>query len=203
MSIIKVASVDPSLANFGMAVLRLDLFSMKFAVEHLELIHTEKRANKTVRQNSDDLRRAQEIIDRFHACTSDAAICFAEIPTGAQSARAAFAFGLAVGVIAGCPVPVVQVQPHETKLATVGTKTASKAEMIEWAVEQFPEAPWKRVRGRITNDNEHLADAVAIAHAGIKTDQFWQLSNMWKLTRERQETAAKVRDAASQIPLKI
>jgi hypothetical protein len=45
----------------------------------------------------------------------------------------------------------------------------------------FPNAPWLRAKGgkkQILNSNEHLADAVAIAHAGIKTDQFLQLMAM-------------------------
>jgi Holliday junction resolvasome RuvABC endonuclease subunit len=182
MSHINVLAVDPSLANFGMAYLRVELSSLEISITGLSLIETEKRSNKTVRQNSDDLRRAQEIVQRFHAAAAGNTVCFAEIPTGAQSARAMYAFGLSVGVLASCPIPLIQVQPFETKLATVGTKTASKEEMIEWAVEKYSTAPWLRHGGKIVNKNEHLADAVAIAHAGVKHEQFQQLLAMWRAT---------------------
>lgn len=183
MPFVRVLSVDPSLSNFGMALLRVELPALTIHVDNLELIETEKRANKQVRVNSDDLRRAQEISKRFReAALTWGTVCFCEVPTGAQSARAMFAFGLSIGVLAACPIPLIQVQPFETKLATVGTKVASKEEMIEWAVENFPHAPWMRKAGKVLNKNEHLADAVAIAHAGIKTDQFQQLLAMWRST---------------------
>jgi len=175
-----VASMDPSLANFGVAELHLDTETLKLSVRSLTLIETEKRTGKTVRQNSDDLRRCKEIVQRYHFLINKCTVAFAEIPTGAQSARAMYAFGASVGMLASCPIPLIQVQPFETKLATVGTKTASKEEMIEWAVEHYPDAPWIRRAGKMTLKNEHLADAVAVAHAGIKTDQFQQLLAMWR-----------------------
>lgn len=173
---IRVAGIDPSLKNLGVAHMTFDLVSGELAVQALHLVQTEKTKHKQVRQNSDDLRRAQELVQEFHRLTQNQTFVFAEIPTGAQSATAMKAFGIAIGVLASCPVPLIQVQPFETKLASVGTKTASKQEMIEWATELYPKAPWLRLRdkpdGKILNDNEHLADAVAVVHAGIKTDEF-------------------------------
>ena len=69
-------------------------------------------------------------------------------------------------------------QPNETKLATVGTRTASKAEMISWATDLYPKAPWIKRGAKFTLANEHLADALAVGHAGVKTDQFSQLLAM-------------------------
>jgi Holliday junction resolvasome RuvABC endonuclease subunit len=181
MKAVRVASIDPALANFGMARLVLRLVDLKLGIERLTLIETEKRVNKVVRQNSDDLRRAQEITKAFHAEVAPCTVCFAEVPTGGQSARAVLSFGISIGILANCPIPLIQVQPFETKLATVGTKTASKEEMIEWAVGEFPNGPWLRNKaGKPLNKNEHLADAVAVAYAGIRTDQFLQLLAMWR-----------------------
>lgn len=188
---IAVSAFDPSLANFGMARLALDLTTLHFEVQDLKLVQTEKQTSKQVRQNSDDLRRARELARAFHDFAAQTKIGFAEVPTGAQSARAMYAFGVSVGLLAACPVPLIQVQPYETKLATVGTKTASKEEMIEWAVAAYPAAPWlKHIRGGkevIGNKNEHLADALAIAHAGVKTDQFQQLRALWLVGAEKRE----------------
>lgn len=176
MKAVRVASLDPSFRNFGVARLVLKLETFQFGIESLHLIETEKDQGKQIRRNSDDLKRCQKIIREYHPLVTPCSVVFAEIPTGAQSARAATAFGIATALVASCPVPVIQVQPTETKLATVGTKTASKEEMIEWAVETYPNAPWIRdKKGKIINKNEHLADAVAVAHAGVQTDQFEQL----------------------------
>lgn len=187
MPIMRIAAVDPALANLGMAKLALDLDTMKLSVIDLMLIETDKQTTKQVRQNSDDLRRAKALTKGFHEFIGDCALVFAEIPTGAQSARAALAFGIAIGMLAGCTKPLIQVQPSETKLATVGTKTASKDEMIDWAVETYPDAAWLKAKSkgvmRFIAKNEHMADACAIAHAGIKTDQFLQLVAMLR-TRE-------------------
>lgn len=183
MRAVEIASIDPGMRNFGIARLVLHIPTLTFLVRKLTLIETEKRVNKVVRQNSDDLRRGQEITRGFHEAIKGCTVCFAEIPTGAQSARAMYSFGLAVGVLAGCPIPLIQVQPFETKLATVGTKTASKEEMIEWGVAAYPSAPWVRTKkGRLLAKNEHLADALAIGWAGLKTDEFQRLLAMWRAT---------------------
>jgi Holliday junction resolvasome RuvABC endonuclease subunit len=177
-----VCGVDAALKNMGLVRGVLDMDTNEFKVSELKLIVTEKQANKVVRQSSDDLRRAKELYTEFQEFTKDANIVFAEIPSGGQSARAVYGFGIAVGIIASCHVPVIQVQPAEAKLAAVGTRTASKEEMIEWAVQKFPEANWIRARnkkdGSITSANEHLADACAIVMAGVKTDQFRQLRSL-------------------------
>lgn len=178
--LIRCGSIDPSMRNFGMAKIDLDLATLKISVVDMKLIETEKRAGKQVRKNSDDLRRSQEINVAFHDFVSDCRFVFAEIPTGAQSAAAMFSFGLVVGILGGCPKPLIQVQPFETKLATVGTKTASKEEMIEWAEETYPDAPWIRLRGRMTLKNEHLADALAVSHAGVNTDEFRRMIALYR-----------------------
>jgi Holliday junction resolvasome RuvABC endonuclease subunit len=181
MSIIRVAAIDPSLSNFGMVKLNLNLTTMTFEVLEFKLIETERQVTKQVRQNSDDLRRARQIYKAFHAFVIDCILVFAEIPSGAQSARAALSFGVSVGIVASCPKPALQIQPTESKMAAVGTKTASKEEIISWASELYPDAPWMRTaKGKILNKNEHLADSIAIAHAGIATDQFLQLLAMRK-----------------------
>jgi Holliday junction resolvasome RuvABC endonuclease subunit len=193
MKAVRVGSLDPSLANFAVARLVLKLDTLQFGIESLHTIRTEKQTTKQTRQNSDDLRRCKEIIRVYHPLVLPCSVVFAEIPVGAQSARAAFAFGASTALVSSCPVPVIQVQPHETKLATVGTKTASKEEMIEWAAQAYPHGPWSRYereitkkgkiirrKGDIRDDEEHVADAVAVAHAGIKTDQFQQLLAMWR-----------------------
>lgn len=176
MSIIRVAGIDPAFSNMGIARILLDLETMKMEIEDLILIETEKEETKKVRASSDDLRRAIELFDGMQAGLRGCVLAFAEIPSGAQDAKSARGLGIAVGVVASSPIPIVQVQPLEAKLASVGSKTATKPQMIAWATGLYPDAPWKRARdsatGSFTLKNEHLADATAVVHAGIKTPEF-------------------------------
>jgi Holliday junction resolvasome RuvABC endonuclease subunit len=177
---ILVGGIDPSLTAFGIARLQLDLDSLELSVEDLILEKTAPTKVKQVRRNSDDLSRAEKLYQAFHDGLDGCVVCFAEIPSGAQSARAALGFGIAIGVMASCHIPLIQVMPSETKLAVTGGKTATKSEMISWGTGKYPKAPWLKHRGKIVQDNEHLADAVAVAHAGVKTDEFKRLLAMWK-----------------------
>lgn len=182
MAIIKAASFDPSFTNWGVGLLSIDTDALTFEVDDLQLVQTRKDPDtkKAVRKNSDALRRATELHKGVHGLIGDARLIFAEIPAGGQSYDAVYGFGIVVGIMASMPVPVIQVTPSEAKLAAVGTRTASKQEMIEWAFEEFPSAPWIVRRGKPTLANEHLADSLAIARAGIMTDQFRQLAALFR-----------------------
>jgi Holliday junction resolvasome RuvABC endonuclease subunit len=192
-SIIRVAGIDPSLANWGMAKMLLNTDTLTLELEQISTICTEPRKNKVVRQNSDDLRRSGELYDGFQAWMKDCVIGFSEIPSGSQRARAALGFGVAIGVLASSPVQLIEVMPVETKLASVGSKTADKPEIIEWAARLYPKVTWQRYHkdvnsngkvtrraGELHKDNEHAADACAVIHAGIQTTQFKQLLALWK-----------------------
>lgn len=178
---LKVISLDPSLNNTGIAVCRVLLPSLEILVDRLYLADTEKTKGKQVRRNSDDLRRAEEIVEAIMKFGEGAAFAIAEVPTGSQSARGSMSNGICVGVLASLKVmglPLIQVQPTDTKLASVGKKTASKDEIKDWAYAKYPDAGWltRKLKGEIVPiaDNEHLADAVAAAHAGILTAEFQQ-----------------------------
>jgi Holliday junction resolvasome RuvABC endonuclease subunit len=118
----------------------------------------------------------------MHEACKGALFAVSEVPMGAQSARAALAFGMVIGMLANLPVPLIQVSPLEVKMAAVGHRQAAKEEMIAWAVEKYPAAAWrlqdkngaKHKKGDLKADNEHLADAIAVAEAGLLTDQFKQ-----------------------------
>lgn len=81
---------------------------------------------------------------------------------------------------------MIQVTPNEVKLAACKKKTASKAEMIEWATSHFPDAPWLTHKSKgeliLSSKNEHLADALGAIVAGTKTDQFKYMMAAFKQT---------------------
>ena len=184
MKEIRIIGCDPAIRNFGFAIAMLNPETMEFRIEDLVLVKTEDEAGKQVRKNSDDIRRAKMLYDGMAAICKGASFMIAEVPVGSQSARAMASYGICCGVLAACPVPLVQVNPTEVKLAAVGSKHAAKEEMIEWATGKFPDAPWRMRKSKgvmvPTNDNEHLADAVAAIHAGLQTSQVRTALSMWK-----------------------
>lgn len=182
MAKIRVAGLDGSKRNFGVAIMEIDTRTLEAEVVDLILIKTEKEKSKQVRKSSDNFRSACEIAEGLTGALKGVTSIFIEVPSGGQSYDAVLGFGIVIGLYASIErmlgIPAVEVAPSETKLAAVGTKTASKQEMIEWAFEKFPDAPWRtrKLKGETvpTLDNEHLADAVAIVHAGMKTPAFRQ-----------------------------
>jgi len=187
MASINIVGLDPSLNNLGIVEAQIDIDTFEVKVARLMLAQPPKADNatkKAVRKNSDDLRRARFLQSALTEVCRGASLAIAEVPVGSQDARAMASYGICIGVLSSCPVPMIEVTPTEVKLSAVGKKTASKAEMIAWAMDKHPDANWKmrKRKGELvpTNDNEHLADAIAAIYAGIQTEQFKQAVSMMR-----------------------
>lgn len=176
-------AIDPSLRATGVALGHWE--DGRVVATDLHLIDTEKTTAKQVRKNSDDLRCAREIADALASLRAEhrPVVTIVEVPSGAQSARASWSLGVMLGVIAGLPVPVIELTPTEVKKGYAGSKTASKETMIDLATGQHPHLAWLRRGGRLTLKNEHLADAVAILHVGCASTQFRELTRMLETVR--------------------
>lgn len=208
--------IDAGFANMGFALVEIDTEKAGAAAIRpieLVLVQTTVEAKMKVRVSSDRLRRATELKTALAAMSGKARLAFAEIPGGnTQSASAAFALGIAVGVLASCPIPLIEVSPMEVKAAVAGKrvqKGATKAQIIEWAEKRWPAAGWRRAAnkartkngelpaGRATTDNEHLADAMAAVLAGIATPSFRQtiaiLSHAIPSTRDERPASGRRR----------
>lgn len=202
--------VDAAFAHMGIAFVEImvsDAGQVGIRCKGLQLVDTEVTENrKVVRKSSTELRRAKELHDALvAACVDktrpslDAQFAFVEVPSGSQSANAARALGIAVGVLAGCPAPIIEVSPREVKEAVLGGRSKgtmpTKAEIIRWAMERWPDAGWRlhkraiaprRIpkgvnKGKMTAgtkagtplaENEHLADALVAVAAGVATPDF-------------------------------
>lgn len=177
---IKIVGFDPSMSNWGICKATLDVATMQFSVDDLILIETESESKKGVIKQSDDLRRAKIVQDGMIAACEGASFAIGEIPfcNPAGYAGANFNSGLVTGVLASCPLPLIQVFPAEVKQKATGIRSATKGEMIEWAMKKYPDAPWRmrKLRGKMTPTaaNEHLADAVASINAGLDSQQLQQ-----------------------------
>ena len=168
-------AIDPSLSNTCVTSFEFggDL-GVDLTVIDSITITTKKNQNKKVRASSDLIERCSDLyweskqfVDRYNPH-----IIFAETPSGSQSASGMKNYGVSCFLLASLSQRCIEVTPQEVKMASVGRKNASKKDMIEWAYEQHPEAPWI-----ISNDfplmkQEHLADSIAVIHAGLRTKEF-------------------------------
>lgn len=186
--IVNVLGCDPSLSNFGFVQAKINTETNEIIPISLELVETAPGKSKTVRKNSDDLDRCKLLTAGLIENSKGNAVCFTEMPVGSQSARAMASYGACMGVLSACPIPIIQLTPTQVKVASVGSKTASKEDMIEWAYNLYPHLNWvkgtvksKNV-GNLANKNEHLADAIATLHAGVKSEDFRSVVSILKMT---------------------
>lgn len=188
MSVIRVVGQDPSLNNWGLAAGFLNLKTMSLTIDTLDVTQPVKLEGKQVRQNSTDVDVARQLFEGARTVCKDAQMGFVEVPVGSKSARAMASYGICAGVLGSLRatgIPFFEVTPTEVKLAAAGKKTATKSEMIAWALAQHPEAPWpmrkmKGVMVPIEGQAEHMADAIAAIYAGINTAEFQRVASFLK-----------------------
>lgn len=182
MARLNVVGADPSLRNWGIAAGKYDTLTGELNIPVLRVVRADVPTGKQVRQNSKDLLVAQQLYEGMSPFLPGVNVMFVEVPVGSQSARAMASYGVCVGVLGALRAnghAFIEVTPTEVKMATVGKKTATKEEMISWAMEKFPNAPWPYHQGKLNAGMaEHMADACAAIVAGVATNEFKQLSAM-------------------------
>lgn len=180
-----VVGFDPSLRNWG-ASKGIYMPDGSISLTEVAVFQAVLPTGKQVRQNSLDLESALQICTAAAAFAKGAQAIFVEVPHGSQSARAMASYGICIGILGALRtmgIPFIEVNAEEVKLAVTGRKTATKKDMIDWAVNAHPEAKWPMYnRGGIgiisEAQAEHMADATAAIHAGIKTNMFKQSLQM-------------------------
>ena len=179
---IKVVGQDPSLRNWGLAIGTYCLETEEIEIVRLDLVCAELPTGKQVRQNSSDLESSLQLYVGAVAASKNAQATFVEVPVGSQSARASVGYGVCVGVLGSMRannIPFFELTAREVKLAGAGKATATKKEMIAWAMAKHPNANWPMYRrgGKDLVSEaqaEHMADAVAAIYAGVASNQFKQ-----------------------------
>jgi len=177
----KFISIDSSLANTGVAVGTIDMAG-RITVTKIMLTETKKTKNKQVRASSDTISRCRQTHEFLTEIIMKEmpTLLFAETPSGSQSSAGMKSYGATCMLIASLLPPPIEVTPDEVKKASVGKSTASKKEMMEWAENLFPDVQWdKNKDGSLKNKNEHMADAIAIAYAAVKTDIFKRMQSLF------------------------
>lgn len=182
---IRVVGFDPSLRNWGISKgsLILGKNPQQLIIDEVAVINPELPTGKQVRQNSLDLEAAKQLCKAALDAAEGAQAIFVEVPIGSQSARAMASYGICVGVLGALRatgIPFFEVTPNEVKMVSVGKKTATKQDMIRWAMAKHPEANWPTYKqnGEIKVSEakaEHMADATAAIYAGIACNSFQQM----------------------------
>lgn len=180
---LRVVGFDPSLRNWGIAKGTLSRNSPQLQIQEVSVVNPDLPKGKQVRQNSLDLESAKQLCKAALTAAEGAQAIFVEVPVGSQSARAMASYGICVGILGALRatgIPFFEVTPNEVKLTSVGKKTATKQEMIRWAMDKHPEANWPTYRQngeQLVSEAkaEHMADATAAIYAGLSTNAFQQM----------------------------
>lgn len=195
-NIIRIVGIDPSLNNFGFAVAEVDIETLEIkiqSIKHACPIIEKKAAAKQVRKNCDDIRRASWLRKQLLLAIDGADFVSVEMPVGSQSARAMASYGMVIGVLTSCTVPMIQVSAAEVKINGAGHKTASKEEMMNWAYNKYPHLNWntRELKGKkvLNANNEHCADAIGALIAGVNSDQFKEMIAMFKVVASRRDAS--------------
>ena len=172
---IKIVSLDISMSNLGIAKGVFDTETKKLTITDCLTVCPLVSGNKQVRQNSKDVVRSRQLLDALVEHTKEADMVCAEIPVGSQTARAMASYGICVALIAvvqKIKPTFIEVSPNEVKMI-VGSKSATKKEVIQWVQSHHPEAPLETFRGVISLAKaEHQADAIVAIHAAMQTPVF-------------------------------
>lgn len=171
-------SIDPSLAHTAIVVGEL-IDEELFLIKWLQ-IDTEKTKEKSVRSSSDLVSRCSEIFTKVQDIVKQESpkIIFAETPSGSQSYSGALSYAISCYTIATINPQPIQVTPIEVKKLSIGSKTASKVEIINYVNKKFPNFLKTDKNGNPYKNMEHVADAVCIAEAGLKTKIFEQIKKL-------------------------
>lgn len=176
----KFISIDPSLRNT--AVVWGTIENDVLVPTDYKIAITQKNSDKKVRASSDLIARCRTLITEVSSIVNafNPQIIFVETPSGSQSYHSAVSYAVSCALIASIIQPAIEITPIEVKKGTVGKKTASKEEMIEWAISTYPDFPFELKGGKpVKSRVEHVADAIAVAHVGIKNSQYIQLKKFY------------------------
>lgn len=175
--IIPVLGMDPSLRHWGLSEAELDLSNGILTTPIGSVIEPRDLEGKNIRVNSNDLWLAEQLSEPVLTAVRKAKVIFVECPVGSQSARAMAAYGIQMGIlgmIRALGIPLIEVTATENKRVFTGNPNATKKQMINQLIQFYPQIilPVGLKKGSIGDKSEHIADATASIHSGVKTPAF-------------------------------
>lgn len=179
---IKIIAQDPSMSNWGLVAATFNTDTGKVEINEMMTIHKnklEKSVKKALRVSNIDLNVARDLSKGINSFFDKykPAFTIVEIPHGSQSSASMKGYGICLGLLGAVNTQMIQMTEMECKVNALGKRTATKKEMIAYAMAKHPEAKWHRrmFKGELVGvdgKNEHIADAIAALYAGLESDQF-------------------------------
>lgn len=175
---LRLISHDPSLRNWGIAVIDYDCETTQLTVLHTEVLQHTPSINIR-RPNQRDLSSATHHYTRIQELyhTYKPSISIAEIPTGSQSARASVGYGICISILGSLryEMPLIEVTPNQVK-KLVGWGNTSKKQIVKWVQKTHPYYTFPQHHNELNMSKaEHIADAIVAAHVGLLSKQFKEL----------------------------
>ena len=166
----KIVGLDPSQRNLGIAIGIVNTDGLLSVSDLLTVSTQPKPKTSKVSTSTWDIQQATIQYNALQQYTADADVVCIEVPYGSQDVKAAVGRGICLGLLSTIKAPVVYVTPQANK-KTVGNPKATKADVVLWASNKHPEAPWHKQRGRITvGNNEHVADALVTIYTAAEQE---------------------------------
>ena len=178
----RILGMDPSFSNWGLAFALMDNITGELTIKKLEVIKPQAPKGVKLSQSDLDLLRSQYLFENVHKYLHRVDVVCIEVPHGSNSVRSAVGRGVCTGVLASLrastPTPFVLVNAFKTRKVISTEGPVSKEDAIAWATGLYPDAPWPRHNGKITNAKaEHMADAVTAIHACLNLPEFTSIKD--------------------------
>ncbi len=202
-----IIGIDAAFRNFG--IVFDNITHGDNSIFYHEIIKTEKVSKKShVRVSVDDFENIQKIANRLqvlidqHCEINDKMLIVAELPTGAsQSSIAARLMGFSIAIIgtlsALYDIPVITIDPKDAKVNLIGSRNATKDQVMETICKRFQGSylkmelkPFTNKKGKVIRshkyhirlggkyydkDFEHVADAINAVLLARTTNRY----QMW------------------------
>ena len=156
--------MDPSLNNWGIAVMSYDPLLNVLELNQVDVIKTKPIMKSKLRKSIQDLNRAKTLIDGVYEYVKEADVVVVELPHGSQSAESMKSYGICIALTAALTsldIPFIYMTALDVK-KVVGDKTASKESIISWVENKHP-----GILSKYKNSAEHQADATVVVYAAL------------------------------------
>ena len=166
-----VIGFDPSMCNWGYAVANV---TDKVTPIALGVITVTGEGRSTTEQYINHAAKlfagVIDVLSKYSIKT-----IIAETPTGSQSFASAKSYALVnglLGVLTTQGFNVILVKPNDLK-NTVGNRTATKVDMVNWVIQKYPNIALPKHNGKVVlSQAEHMCDALIAIHTAINLNLF-------------------------------
>lgn len=172
---INILSFDPSLNNWGYALLSYNKDTQQLILEQCGVISPPKCIKTLPKQNQKDIAIANNLYTQLVDKVTQANVWVAEVPYASQNSRGLVSNALCFGVLGSMLTynsNFIQVHPYDVK-KHIGNRTTDKQQIIDWVKEHHKNT--LHLIPQAKSKAEHICDAIVACHVAIQTKQFKEL----------------------------